>query len=345
MRIRLAAAVTAVAAAALLLSGCADAGTPSASPSPSASSGCLLNAKPGKASDAVKVEGSGKDLTVTVPSGTDIDSGNVAQRTVISKSKSAEIANGDLVSIQYRVVDPSNNSVLGSSDTATDVAQPWIFGADSSQPTILDIALECEPVGTAVVLTVPGSLRGQGQPSLVVYAQAVKKLPTVATGTPVAPVAGMPTVKLAKNGAPTITIPKTDKPTETKVEDLKQGDGATVASTDSVIVQYTGVNWDEGKVFDSSWKRGAPTQFSISGVVPGSRRRSWGRRSALRCSRSSPRPTATATRGADRSPRTRRWCSSSTFSEPFPPPQRSDLAGAALSPVVPRCSVRAARLG
>lgn len=269
MRIRLAAAVTAVAAAALLLSGCADAGSPSASPSPSTSSGCLLDAKPGKASDAVKVEGTGKDLTVTVPSGTDIDSGNVAQRTVVSKSKSAQIASGDLVSILYRVIDPSNNSVLGSSETATDITQPWIFSADSSQPTILDIALECEPVGTAVVMTVPGSLRGQGQTSLVVYAQAVKKLPTVATGTPVAPVAGMPTVKLAKNGEPTITIPKADKPTETKVEDLKQGDGATVASTDSVIVQYTGVNWSDGKVFDSSWKRGTPTQFSISGVVPG----------------------------------------------------------------------------
>ena len=34
-----------------------------------------------------------------------------------------------------------------------------------------------------------------------------------ATGTAVAPVDGLPTVKLAKNGAPTITMPKTAAPT------------------------------------------------------------------------------------------------------------------------------------
>ncbi len=38
---------------------------------------------------------------------------------------------------------------------------------------------------------------------------------------------------------------------------------------DTVIVQYTGVLYDGGTVFDSSWDKGAPTQFATTAVVPG----------------------------------------------------------------------------
>ncbi|MDQ4212365.1 FKBP-type peptidyl-prolyl cis-trans isomerase [Microbacterium sp. ASV81] len=269
MRIRLAAALSAVAATALLLSGCAGSGSPSASPSASSSSACLLDAKPGKASNAVKVEGSGKDMKVTVPSGTDVDAGNSAQRTVVTKGKGGNIAAGDYVSVRFQIVDATDNTVLATSSTATDGVQPLIFGSDPQQPTLLDVALECKPVGTAVVMTVPSSLRGEGQKPLVVYAQAVKELPTVATGKAVAPEAGLPTVKLDKSGKPSITVPKSTPPTETKVAVLKQGDGATVGSGDYVVVQYLGVTWADGKTFDSSWQRNAPAQFQTTQVVPG----------------------------------------------------------------------------
>lgn len=264
MRIRLAAALSAVAATALLLSGCAGAGSPSASPTPSAPSSCLLDAKPGKASDAVKVQGEGKDLKVTVPADAGIDSGKVAQRTIVTKSTASDIAMGDLVSVDYQILDATDSAVLASS-----VDEPLIFGSNPQQPTLLDIALECQPVGTAVVLTVPSSLRGEGQKPVVVYAKATRKLPTAADGKSVAPVEGMPTVKLGKGGAPEITVPKAAPPTETKIALLKQGDGRTVGSGDYVIVQYRGVTWADGKEFDSSWKRGAPAQFQTTGVVTG----------------------------------------------------------------------------
>ncbi|MBS1905934.1 MAG: FKBP-type peptidyl-prolyl cis-trans isomerase [Actinobacteria bacterium] len=271
MRIRIAAALSAVAATALLLSGCAGAGSPSASPSPSASSSCLLNAKPGKTSDAVKVEGEGKDLKVTVPSGTDLDKATAAERTVVKKGDGKDIVAGDLVSVQYRIVNAADSAVLDSSARGVDDQLPVLL--DPSQQSLFVVALECQPVGSAVVLALPGKLLSQGQggtqKSIVVYAQSTKKLPTVATGKEVAPVEGMPTVKLAKDGAPEITIPKSDPPTETKIANLKQGDGPTVASGDYVIVQYRGVTWADGKEFDSSWKRGAPTQFQTTGVVTG----------------------------------------------------------------------------
>ncbi|MBS1698707.1 MAG: FKBP-type peptidyl-prolyl cis-trans isomerase [Actinobacteria bacterium] len=267
MRIRIAAALSAVAATALLLSGCAGAGNPSASPSPSASSSCLLDAKPGKASDAVKVEGKGKDLTVTVPSDADVDGATGPERTVVSKGDGKDVKAGDLVSVQYRIVNAADSTVLDSSSRGVDDQVPVLL--DPNEQSLFVAALECVPLGSSVVLALPGKLLGEGQKAIVVYAQSTKELPTVATGTPVAPVAGMPTVKLAKDGAPEITIPKGDPPTETKIAVLKQGDGPTVASGDYVIVQYRGVTWADGKEFDSSWKRGTPAQFQTTGVVPG----------------------------------------------------------------------------
>ena len=265
MRIRLAAALSAVAATALLLSGCAGAGNPSASPSPSASSACLLDAKPGKTSDAVKVEG--KDLKITVPSSADIDAATSVERTIVKKGDGKNVVAGDLVSVQYRIVAAADGTGLDSSARGSDDQLPILL--DPKQQSLFVAALECQPIGSSVVLAVPGKLLGEGQPSVVVYAQSTKKLPTVADGKEVAPVEGMPTVKLAKDGAPDITIPKSDPPTETKIAELKQGDGPTVGSGDFVIVQYRGVTWADGKEFDSSWKRGAPAQFQTTGVVTG----------------------------------------------------------------------------
>jgi hypothetical protein len=103
-----------------------------------------------------------------------------------------------------------------------------------------------------------------------VYAEAVEQLPEIATGKDVDPTPGMPTVKLDDNGKPSVKIPDGDAPAETKVAVLKQGDGATVASGDLVVVQYLGVKWSDGKEFDSSWSRdAAPTQFQTTGVVAG----------------------------------------------------------------------------
>ena len=79
----------------------------------------------------------------------------------------------------------------------------------------------------------------------------------------------MPTVELADDGAPTVTLPDGDIPTEFSKATLKKGDGAIVAVGDQVLVQYHGVSWDTGKVFDESWGK-QPFSFTVgSGVVPG----------------------------------------------------------------------------
>jgi hypothetical protein len=69
--------------------------------------------------------------------------------------------------------------------------------------------------------------------------------------------------------APLVTVKAPFSVTETQVHTLKAGDGPVVANTARVFVCYMGVNGRDGSVFDSSYKQGAPVEFSLDGVVPG----------------------------------------------------------------------------
>ncbi|GKT17740.1 FKBP-type peptidyl-prolyl cis-trans isomerase [Acidovorax sp. SUPP2522] len=50
-------------------------------------------------------------------------------------------------------------------------------------------------------------------------------------------------------------------------ESLKEGTGASPKATDTVKVHYKGTLPD-GKEFDSSYKRGEPTEFPLNRVIP-----------------------------------------------------------------------------
>jgi peptidylprolyl isomerase len=58
-------------------------------------------------------------------------------------------------------------------------------------------------------------------------------------------------------------------PTSLVTKDLVAGTGTTAAASSTVVVQYVGANYADGKDFDSSWQRGQPATFPLSGVVPG----------------------------------------------------------------------------
>ncbi|MFC8589612.1 FKBP-type peptidyl-prolyl cis-trans isomerase [Streptomyces sp. NPDC057217] len=85
-----------------------------------------------------------------------------------------------------------------------------------------------------------------------------------AKGTQAAPEAGMPEVKAPSQAAATITIPKGQKaPTELKQQVLIKGTGPKVEAGQGLVAQYTGVKWEDGKKFDSSWDHGGATAFQI----------------------------------------------------------------------------------
>lgn len=75
---------------------------------------------------------------------------------------------------------------------------------------------------------------------------------------------GLPEVEADKQKAATITIPKgTKAPKKLKDQVLIKGDGPRVKAGQGLIGQYTGVAWEDGKKFDSSWDHGGATAFQI----------------------------------------------------------------------------------
>ncbi|GAA4920415.1 FKBP-type peptidyl-prolyl cis-trans isomerase [Streptomonospora salina] len=79
---------------------------------------------------------------------------------------------------------------------------------------------------------------------------------------------GLPTVEQSGHDQPDITVPEdTDPPAEMRTEALIQGDGPEVEAGQQLVVQYTGVQWNNGEEFDSTWSRegaeGVPATFLI----------------------------------------------------------------------------------
>ena len=129
---------------------------------------------------------------------------------------------------------------------------------------------------------------------------------------------GLPAVVLAPDGRPGITVPAdTPAPKKLQVANTINGDGETVKDGDSVLVNYTGVLWKDGTVFESSWENGAPVTLDIAKgkTIPASSTGSPARRSARRSSCHPARPRPTATRATAPSPAARRSSSWSTSSE------------------------------
>lgn len=69
--------------------------------------------------------------------------------------------------------------------------------------------------------------------------------------------------------APLVKVEAPFSVTQTQVHTLQPGSGPVVAPTATVSVCYMGVNGRDGSVFDSSYERGAPVEFPLTGVVPG----------------------------------------------------------------------------
>ncbi|MGV0626285.1 FKBP-type peptidyl-prolyl cis-trans isomerase [Mycolicibacter minnesotensis] len=69
--------------------------------------------------------------------------------------------------------------------------------------------------------------------------------------------------------APRVEVTTPFSVTSTQVHTLRAGDGPVVPASAKVSVCYMGVNGRDGSVFDSSYRRGAPVEFPLNGVVPG----------------------------------------------------------------------------
>lgn len=92
------------------------------------------------------------------------------------------------------------------------------------------------------------------------------------TATAMESAAGKPCVALSEPlppGNPEVPVDVGPPPTALVTRDITVGDGPEVAPGATVNANYVGVSCSTGKIFDSSFTRGSPTEFSLNEVIKG----------------------------------------------------------------------------
>ncbi len=200
---------------------------------------------------------------------------------VLTAGDGKAVETGERVTIDYVGVNGKDGKEFDTSFGKTEPVT-FILG-DANLIKGMNTGLTGAKVGSRVLVAIPSTDgygtagapdAGIGPNDTLLFVIDVKssvKPLTRAEGKAVAPKAGLPTVSLDKDGKPTITVPKETAPTKLVVQPLITGEGAEVKKGQNITVHYTGVIWDGGKEFDSSWKNGAPASFAIGtgNVIPG----------------------------------------------------------------------------
>jgi peptidylprolyl isomerase len=199
---------------------------------------------------------------------------------VLVQGSGKALANGALAVVNYTVYNWSQNKKLGDTyaSATQPVAQPQStqIGSSSALPA-WSTALTGAKVGSRIEVVAPpadafgtqgNSQAGVGPSDVLVfvldvvagYAADADITGTMSTQTDTSlpKIVGEPGA-----GNPTVTIPSGVKPPANLVSNvLIQGHGATVAKGQTLLMQYTGVDWNTGKNFDSSFSR--KTAFSTA---------------------------------------------------------------------------------
>ncbi|MEV8215368.1 peptidylprolyl isomerase [Leifsonia sp. NPDC077715] len=247
---RTSAVVVAVGLVAAALTGC--------SSNPNADCGTALPS--GGASQLVEATGKiGSKPDITVPTPLDTTK---SQRTILTEGTGEQVHEGQVVEIQYTILDGKTGQVqqtsYGSGDT-----YPLALGSGNAA---LSKGLQCAPVGSRVAVVIsPKDAGGQGATSSgVIVVDILKAYLSQANGAVRPSASGFPTVVLAPTGQPGITIPSSGSaPKSIRSEELKAGDGATVKKNSIAILHYTAVGWENKNVVLSSWQSGSPDLVSI----------------------------------------------------------------------------------
>ena len=184
--------------------------------------------------------------------------------TVLEPGTGATIEDGQQLSIQSVVVSGADGTVQAS--TYSTGADDVILSADLGN---LHDTLVGEKVGARFAMAIPPE--SADDPTTYVRVGEVVEattLPTRASGTPVTPPAGLPTVTLDDDGKPTVTAATGTAPTTLVVQPLITGTGAPVTAEQTLTVHYDLSLWD-GTAVTSTWTDGEPAQFALASAIPG----------------------------------------------------------------------------
>ncbi|MFD7875742.1 FKBP-type peptidyl-prolyl cis-trans isomerase [Streptomyces sp. NPDC059766] len=216
----------------------------------------------------------------TVAKGTGEPSDQLAVKTVIAGGGQT-VAENDYIQANYLGQIWDTAKVF---DNSWDRKTPLVI--QLAQGSIIDgwrYALAGKKAGSRVEFSVPptwgygkggntqAGIKGTDTLVFVVDLQETFNAKSSAKGKPVAQDdAKLPKVGTNTDGsAPSIEVPKVDPPKGLVANYVLEGDGDQVGAQDSVLVQYKGVLWENGKEFDSTYGRKSLTSFGLSQVVKG----------------------------------------------------------------------------
>lgn len=260
--------------AAVLLTACSSGPSSKAKPSASAASSAAAVPSPvASASPMPGVSGDfGKKAAITIPSGK--PSGQFVVATV-SEGDGATVAKNDWVTVNYTAKDWTSGKDLNSSYDSG--GKPQVFQAGGGQlVAAFDQAVAGKKVGSRVLVVAPpaagfgstgSTALGVGKDDTVIFVLDItENVPQDATisGQMTQAPAGMPQVKDNGKAAPAITVPSgKTPPADLQQFVLVKGDGKPVTAGQTLVVQYTGVTWADGKQFDSSWSHGGAQALQV----------------------------------------------------------------------------------
>ena len=192
--------------------------------------------------------------------------GTTEGHVVLVPGTGAEIKAGQRVTADYLAVSGNDGKELDTTYGKT--PQRIILDQSSLLAPVYD-AMVGQKVGARILVPADVSAT-QGTWILFFFdITGTEDVPKSASGTAVTPPAGLPAVTVV-DGVPTITPPSDTPPTSLVAQVLIKGTGPTITAGQSVLMQYTGMIWATGKIFDSSWGS-APVEFTVGvgQVIPG----------------------------------------------------------------------------
>lgn len=256
MRLRPIAAVAALAIAGGTLTAC--------STEYQATEGCVPSHDTSAATDQITVSGEFGGIPTVDFDGPISTSPEGIRFAEAGEGHRAEV--GDLVFAHFTVFDGTSGEQVF---TSLEGEQSLRVSVGDSDSVLLESAALCAAAGSRVVATstLEGAL-GEGQslrgsdlgpqaPVVMVY-DVTDVMPGRATGTPQPGNADLPAVSIGEHGQPGLSFTGADAPENLVVHTSMRGDGAEVVPGDTVVLQYTGVIWETGEVFDSTWQSASP---------------------------------------------------------------------------------------
>ncbi|BDZ42979.1 peptidylprolyl isomerase [Paraoerskovia sediminicola] len=179
----------------------------------------------------------------------------------------------DGMRVTMNIVNYQGSDAERTQSTWDEGATPQVFTLGDPQYDLINPVLTGTTIGSRIVF---GNLSADadGNPTTLINVIEVTDATEPsgrerAEGEAVEPADGLPVVTLDDTGKPSIEIPDDyEAPDELVVQPLIKGDGPEVSADQSVSAHYTGWLLD-GTQFDSSWDRGEPSDFPLSGVIEG----------------------------------------------------------------------------